>query len=111
MDQSLYLDLLKRVLTRYGLDNGITPLHPARPAGRRVLGAARSVLRRWNVEFVRRRPVDLEARAIGRDWPLEAETMVGLRRLDNVEQCVRDVVERGVPGDLMETGAWRGGVT
>jgi hypothetical protein len=48
-------------------------------------------------------------RAEGRDWPPYAHTMVGLKRLDNVQFCVEDVIARGVPGDLMETGVWRGG--
>jgi O-methyltransferase len=43
------------------------------------------------------------------EWPREVETMIGLRRLDNVEHCVRSVLQRNVPGDLMETGVWRGG--
>ncbi len=54
-------------------------------------------------------PVDLAARAEGRDWPLEAETMVGWRRLDHLQQCITDVLQRRVPGDLIETGVWRGG--
>ena len=37
--------------------------------------------------------------------------MVGLRRLDNVGDCVVDVLERDVPGDLIEAGVWRGGTT
>jgi O-methyltransferase len=37
--------------------------------------------------------------------------MIGLRRLDNLEHCVRDVVQRGVAGDLIETGVWRGGAS
>jgi len=36
-----------------------------------------------------------------------AETMVGLKRLDNLEFCIRNVVERQVPGDLIETGDGR----
>ncbi len=47
----------------------------------------------------------------GTDWPEFAETMIGLKRLDNLHQCVRDVLERKVPGDLIETGVWRGGAT
>src|SRR3954469_5343191 len=50
-------------------------------------------------------------REFGLDWPEHAETMVGLRRLDNVERCIADVLERDVPGDLVEAGAWRGGTT
>jgi O-methyltransferase len=37
--------------------------------------------------------------------------MIGLKRLDNLQYCVTDVLRRGVPGDLIETGAWRGGAT
>jgi O-methyltransferase len=36
--------------------------------------------------------------------------MVGMKRMQNVELCVRDVLRRGVEGDLIETGVWRGGV-
>jgi O-methyltransferase len=50
-------------------------------------------------------------REYGLYWPGRAETMVGRRRLDNVEWCVRDVLDRDVPGDLIETGVWRGGTT
>lgn len=31
--------------------------------------------------------------------------------LDNTVELIRDVIERRVPGDLIETGAWRGGMT
>ncbi len=56
---------------------------------------------------------DPSLRALGQEWPLpqHADTMVGLARLDNVQACVADVVARGVPGDLIEAGTWRGGVT
>jgi O-methyltransferase len=54
---------------------------------------------------------DRVQRAAGRDWPPFAETMIGSARLDNVVECVTTVVSDGVPGDLIETGAWRGGAT
>jgi hypothetical protein len=41
-------------------------------------------------------------------WPL---TMIGPGRLNNVEACVRDAIESGVPGDVIEAGVWRGGTT
>lgn len=40
-----------------------------------------------------------------------AHTMTPLVRLNNVQQCVADVLARTVPGDLIETGVWRGGTT
>lgn len=37
--------------------------------------------------------------------------MIGLARLDNLQMCVTEVLRRNVPGDLVETGVWRGGAT
>ncbi|MDQ6675549.1 MAG: TylF/MycF family methyltransferase [Chloroflexota bacterium] len=56
-------------------------------------------------------PFDLEARANGRDWPVAygAHTMIGLKRLDNLQHCIEDVLAKSVPGDFIETGVWRGG--
>jgi O-methyltransferase len=48
-------------------------------------------------------------RAAGMDWPLHGLTMVGLNRLDDLQECVESVVRDGVPGDLIEAGTWRGG--
>ncbi len=45
----------------------------------------------------------------GPHWPVRAYTMVGPARLDNIELCLRDALRRGVPGDVIETGVWRGG--
>jgi Macrocin-O-methyltransferase (TylF) len=53
----------------------------------------------------------LEWRIAGRDWPLNALTMVGLRRLDDLQACVESVVREGVEGDLIEAGTWRGGAS
>jgi hypothetical protein len=55
------------------------------------------------------REFDLEKRRVGLDWPLRAHTMVGLERLDHLQRCVEDVIRDAVPGDLIETGVWRGG--
>ncbi|TDB98873.1 TylF/MycF family methyltransferase [Actinomadura sp. 7K534] len=50
------------------------------------------------------------ARERGHDWPSVAHTMVGMARLDNVQMCLETVLAEDVPGDFIETGAWRGGV-
>ena len=82
--KQLYLDLLKRCLSNV-IYQDPSSLH----------GEARAF--------------DLGSRVEGRDWPNQAHTMIGLLRLDNLHFCVEDVLARGVPGDLMETGVWRGG--
>ncbi|MGW2490902.1 TylF/MycF/NovP-related O-methyltransferase [Streptomyces sp. NPDC001606] len=48
-------------------------------------------------------------RRLGVDWPSTAHTMIGLLRLDHLQSCVERVLADGVPGDLIETGVWRGG--
>ena len=54
---------------------------------------------------------DERARAEGRDWPARAHTMIGLKRLANLRMCVETILDDGIPGDLIETGVWRGGAT
>lgn len=54
---------------------------------------------------------DDNVRENGKDWPIVAHTMIGLKRLNNIQFCVEDVLKNSVPGDLIETGVWRGGAT
>lgn len=49
--------------------------------------------------------------AEGRGWPVAAETMVGTARLTQLRDAVLTVITDGVPGDVLEAGAWRGGAT
>ena len=84
--KDLYLDLLKRTLT------GMVYKDPAIPVP-------------WRPSNL----YDAEKRAAGRDWPMHAHTMIGLKRLDNLQACIASVMSDGVPGDFIETGVWRGG--
>jgi len=45
----------------------------------------------------------------GKIWPKNGETMIGYKRLTNVEFCVKKIIENKIEGDLIETGVWRGG--
>jgi hypothetical protein len=35
--------------------------------------------------------------------------MIGIRRLDHLEYCIRTLVEQQTAGDFLEAGVWRGG--
>ncbi|WP_205808112.1 TylF/MycF/NovP-related O-methyltransferase [Micromonospora sp. HNM0581] len=106
----MYCDLLKRALTRYVFQETWMPYQPrAASLHGRIYNRYKHLLRNRGLELVLRFPFDADARANGRDWPPEADTMIGLRRLDNLERCLRDVLDQQVPGDLIETGVWRGG--
>jgi O-methyltransferase len=109
--RTTYLDLLERALTH-------TLYHP--PDTRELpedvkeafaeeflrLGVAQEFLRLGEPKDSR----DAERRDEGKDWPVYAQTMVGLKRLRNVRECVETALADGVPGDLIEAGCWRGGV-
>jgi O-methyltransferase len=104
----LYLDLFARALTRdLFLDEEVRNVDLRDWPGGEPDGL-RDMLRerRWRVV---RPGADRETRAVGNDWPPHAETMVGLARLANVRDCVTTALADGVPGDLVETGVWRGG--
>jgi O-methyltransferase len=102
----LYLDLLKRCLVNWLYADAETVTVPAEallPADQVQRLADHGL---WLVRPCRFQP---QLRAEGGDWPPFAHTMIGLKRLDNLQRCVEDVLARGVPGDLMECGVWRGG--
>jgi O-methyltransferase len=79
--RSLYLDLMKRVLLNV------------------IFGEEERGMK----EF------EKTARMEGREWPAIAHTMIGWKRLENIQQCMKDILGRNIPGDLIETGVWRGG--
>lgn len=85
---NLYVDLLERTLTGAITDDpGFAPaLDPIIPL-----------------------KYDERVRSRGADWPLRAVTMIGLTRLRHLGKLIRQVVTEQVPGDLIETGVWRGG--
>ena len=45
----------------------------------------------------------------GRSWRQYPDTMIGKLRLANIRACMERALSDGVPGDFIETGAWRGG--
>lgn len=42
-------------------------------------------------------------------WPARAHTMIGRTRLRNLRELAEATIRDGIPGDYIETGAWRGG--
>jgi hypothetical protein len=47
----------------------------------------------------------------GADYPSRGLTMIGLKRLDQLQTCAERVLEQNIPGDFIEAGAWKGGAT
>ena len=113
----LYLELLKRQLTgslteEHGRALGSKHSWGSRRLTHRLADRLGDALGRAGITvLVQRTPYDAQLRAEGRDRPGRAETMIGLRRMQNIRDCVEAVLRDAVPGDLIETGVWRGGAT
>lgn len=119
--RSLYIDLIKRCLSdSIYLNDPLSRYvfmaqRPSIQKWRRVI--LRNVdrfLARWQIRLVRPyselSPEEIPAaREGGLDWPTRAHTMIGTKRLDNLQYCVESVIQEGIPGDFIETGVWRGG--
>jgi len=111
-----YIELLKRAVL--GETAGpVTVYQPVRtiPRGRLARRFLGRLLASEQTIMARPTNIDLSHNEDGKlsvfdlpPWPL---TMIGSRRLENVESCMRSVLENGVPGDFIETGVWKGGTT
>ena len=109
----LYLDLMKNCLTRYIFPEKHRPLRRP-PLTLKHLPwlaypAVAAILRSMGLHLYCDANVDLQGRADGTDSPADAETMIGLKRLNNLHSCISRVLRETVPGDFIETGVWRGG--
>lgn len=85
---SLYLDLLKHCL--------INSIYEDVPIPNFIRGEMTTAYCR-------------DKRLRGEDWPSHAHTMIGLKRLENIQMLIEHLLADGIEGDLIETGVWRGG--
>lgn len=113
MSDNMYIDLLKKVLIDYHrMELGETP-PVQRNKGHKprymLLYALERILKNSAFTIREKVPFNLEKRLNGRDWPTYAESMIGMKRMNNIEFCVNDVIKNNIAGDLIETGVWRGG--
>jgi len=111
--EELYIDLLKKALTFTLWPEPPIPIsvfNYQRPIHQRIFNNILSKLFDiGGLQIVKARNFSEEERTDGRVWPGYAETMVGVKRLDNIRHCVEQVLEDGIEGDFIETGVWRGG--
>lgn len=114
--RQLYLDIVKRSLTGALAEDNDSVLGGVRWQGnpsllKRAASKFADLAGKFDIEIAIKKPYDEEHRQVGLDWPSRAESMIGLRRMTNIEECVAQIVADDVPGDLIETGVWRGGAS
>lgn len=110
----LYLDLMKKTLSFTLWEEPPIPiqfLNYRRPLVQRIFVWALSGFLRRVFHLSLMRPIRFRTkeREDGMIWPSYAETMIGLRRLDNIQYCVESALQNDIQGDLIEAGVWRGG--
>lgn len=104
--KALYLDLIKKCVRDL--------IYRSRPY--HVVARPRSFLKRKLVDALNKKGLEL-IRPLPFDqsqpdqfvYPAVAHTMINLKRLDNLQTCIERALADDVPGDLIETGVWRGG--
>lgn len=109
----LYLDLLKKTLSF-----SLWPEPPA-PIGyyrndrnaikRFFIKSISAVLDRSKYTLTSKQSYSEQDRENGEVWPSYADTMVGMKRLNNLQYCMEETIRNNIPGDVIETGVWRGG--
>ena len=111
----LYLDLMKKTLSFLLWEEPGIPVEAfnyRRPWPKRAaIGGLIRLLGSFGLRAVQAPGTARAEREDGVIWPMYAHTMIGLARLDNIQQCVETVLRERVPGDLIEAGVWRGGAT
>jgi O-methyltransferase len=113
-DQTPYLELLKKVLIDYENIGSYEyyPLENVNPSWRTsILFPIDTLLRKRNFALCKIKLVTEESRINGLDWPAKAKTMIGMKRLNNIEYCIKTIIDEQIDGDFAETGIWRGGST
>lgn len=108
----LYLDIVAKMLTRYDFEGrNVTVKFDSRSYESYLWELMRRATKGRDIRIVEAAEFDAERREVGKDWPADAESMIGMKRMRNIRQCVESVLADDIAGDLIETGAWRGGAT
>jgi O-methyltransferase len=110
---SLYLDLIKKTLSFTLWPEPGIPLetfnYKRSTAKRFFIHNLTKFLRHFRLQIIELVNYQEKDREEGIIWPLHAETMIGLKRLDNIQYCIEETLKNKIEGDLIETGVWRGG--
>ena len=43
--------------------------------------------------------------------PDRAHTMIGRKKINNIQMCFEECIKNNIEGDMIETGVWKGGAT
>ncbi|WDP89415.1 MAG: class I SAM-dependent methyltransferase [Desulfobacter sp.] len=111
--KNLYLELLKDTLNFALWDEPGMPIetfaYKKSKVHRTFLLTLVKFFRLFNYQIVKLPKSNESDKEDGKVWPRYGESMVGRKRLDNIQYCVETVLKEDIKGDFIETGVWRGG--
>ena len=98
---NLYIELLKKSVSNYIYDDDLD------------LQRAEKIVEPGSGRYISSGGAKAEpvGKFYGGIWPSRAHTMIGIPRLNNLQYCIEEIIKEQIPGDLIETGVWRGGAT
>lgn len=108
--EELYLDLLAKSLTNYEPEP-FYEFEPYNDFENKELTTSINLIKNEGLAVCsvsKYNPLDRE---LGKDWPKKGETMVGIKRLQNLQYCVNEIAKNQIEGDFLEAGVWRGGAS
>ena len=112
VQSSEYISLLKKMLCDFHRAN----LKEYRPimadptrASNKAVRAFNKLIESKDYTICEINSTSEEKRLNGMDRPLYADTMIGMKRLNNIEYCIKEIVKNNIEGDFAELGVWRGG--
>lgn len=109
--RNLYFDLLKRTLSFTLWDEpGMSIEMFAYRKGsiyRKAILMFAKLLRLFRYQVVKLPTRNSSDKEEGKIWPRYAESMIGLKRLENIQHCIETAIKNNVKGDFIETGVWR----
>jgi O-methyltransferase len=107
--RELYIELLKSAVRNTLYREEVAPPGPAELA--RVEAHLDHLRERFGAEVAARAGTATQVYHRLRANSPDAHTLADPAQIENVQRCVESVLASGVPGDLIETGVFRGGQT
>jgi len=116
-----YLDLMKKAILHlvwndpgipfsvvYNMKHGGFRDYIAEPE-MQTLKSFEEYLKQFNLYLMFNCNSENTTKNVGKMLPHFSDSMLSLKRFDNIQYCAEYVLQNNVPGDFIETGVWRGG--
>jgi hypothetical protein len=111
--EQLYLDLIIKTLSFTLWPEPPIPIevynYHRKPYRRAILRSLARFLERYGITLSQSFKFSENERNQGEVWPGYADSMIGIKRLQNIRECMETIIAQNVEGDFIETGIWRGG--